>query len=273
MTSWFAGSVDLEPNKDGSFTGVEDAMEWFDSTVPRGTVYATYDIATEMPQLLARLNESHEVGVHVHPREFGHEHDQLAELDRDRQRELIARTRTAVADAVDTPAAAVTAFRAGRHSASEVTFEVLAELGFSVDASININYTKYLPERLRTRQTPFELAAGLLEVPTTFGRPPLCSTLGLRTFPGRTFTATANTLRTDTRGTTGLTALQWLLDAEDGVSFYFHPYDATSYHADLENGGEPFRQRLETLLERFDGEFRSAGELTTERADKPSSPS
>lgn len=249
MADWVALSVDLEPNKDDTLGGVAEAMDWFDTVVPRGTVYATHRIATELPAVVEKLAVDHEVGIHVHPREFGHDHDQLADLNADRQGELIAETRTALAAAAGVEEEDITSFRAGRHSASEVTFGVLADLGFQVDASINVRYTDYLPESLTRREGPFVLDSGLLELPTTHGRPPLLSGASLRLFPNRELTATANTLRTDKRGCSGLHALSWLRDASDGFSMYMHPYDATDHHAGLENGGDPFRERVERLLE------------------------
>lgn len=247
---WIAFSVDLEPNKDGSLDGIAGAMDWYDETIPWGTVYTTYRIATELPEVVDRLAATHELGVHVHPLEFGHEHDQLAELPRDRQRELIVRTRRAVADAAALDPDILTAFRAGRHSASHTTLDVLAELGFDVDASVNVRYTAYLPETLTRETGPFRLDSGMLELPTTWARPPLLSRPGLRIFPERTLTATANTLRTDGRGCSGLRAMKWLVDvADEGISMYMHPYDATSYHADLENGGHVFRSRLEEVFD------------------------
>ncbi|RLM57147.1 hypothetical protein DVK02_04970 [Halobellus sp. Atlit-31R] len=239
-------SVDLEPNKDDSMDGIREAMEWFDRTVPRGTVFATYRIADEMPDLLVELAESHEIGVHVHPREFGHDHDQLAELSRDRQRELIEQARGVITDAVGTEPLS---FRAGRHSASRETLTMLKELGFEMDASINVRYTDYLPESLTSRREPFALESGLYEVPTSYGRPSLFSHLGLRLFPNRELTATANTLRTDRRGYSGLDALSWLRETVSDLSMYMHPYDATDHHANLENNGGVFRARVEKLLE------------------------
>ncbi|MBX0303040.1 polysaccharide deacetylase family protein [Haloarcula salinisoli] len=249
MTEWVAFSVDLEPNKDDTLDGVAEAMDWFDDVVPRGTVYATHRIATELPEVVADLAADHEIGVHVHPREFGHEHDQLAELDADRQRELIRRTRSTLAEVASVDKREVTAFRAGRHSASETTFEVLQELGFEVDASINVRYTNYLPESLTARQNPFTLDSGLFELPTTYARPPLLSLVGLRLFPNRELTATANALRSDRRGCSGLRALSWLRAESNGFSMYMHPYDATTHHADLENAGSEFRNRVERLLD------------------------
>lgn len=261
MAGWFAPSVDLEPNKDDSLTGIVEAMEWFDATVPWGTIYATHRIATELPDVIAMLAADHEIGVHVHPREFGHDHDQFAELDRERQRELISETRSALAEAAGLRETTIVAFRAGRHSASKTTFDVLNDLDFATDASVNINYTDYLPVSLTRHPDPFMIDSGLLELPTTFGRPPLFSKLGIRTFPDRTFTATANTLRTDRRGTTGIGALRWLLRSTEGVSFYLHPYDATDYHADLPNNGDAFRERFESLIGWFDGEYLNASEV------------
>lgn len=264
MPDWVAFSVDLEPNKDDSLDGVSEAMEWFDDVVPRGTVYATYRIATELPDVIERLATDHEIGVHVHPREFGYDHDQLAELDAGRQRDLLTETRSSLAKAADIPEDEVTAFRAGRHSASETTFDVLADLGFEVDASVNVRYTEYLPKPMTRRQTPFQLKSGLIELPTTWARPPLFSRVGLRSFPGRTLTATANTLRTDTWMVSGLRALVWLVDAVDGgVSMYIHPYDANAHHADPENCGRPFRSRIKQLLDSVESrsEFVTASEV------------
>lgn len=236
-------SVDLEPNKDDALDGVEEAMSWFDRTVPRGTVFATHRIATELPGLLADLAETHEIGVHVHPREFGHDHDQLAELSRERQRELIEQTRGAVADAVGTEPVS---FRAGRHSASRATISVLSELGFAVDASLNVRYNDYLPAELTGRTEPFELD-GLVELPVTHGTLPVVSGCGLRALAERPVTATAATLRADRWGCSGLDAVTHLLDDARVASFYMHPYDATDHH-ELENNGETYRSRAETLL-------------------------
>ena len=249
---WLAFSVDLEPNKDDTMTGIEDAMQWFDATVPRGTVYATYRIATERPTVLESLAETHEIGVHVHPREFGHDHDQLARLSPDRQRELIDETRTAIADAISRPADRITAFRAGRHSASLDTLAVLADLGFDVDASVNVRYDDYLPDRFTSRIAPGwvdDVDGDLLELPTTYYRPSVLSRAGLRVFPGREVTATANTLRTDSRICSGYRAIRELFaNADPGVSMYMHPYDATDHHTDLPNAGAAFRKRVERLL-------------------------
>ncbi|MFB6201880.1 MAG: polysaccharide deacetylase family protein [Halorhabdus sp.] len=267
MPEWVAFSVDLEPNKDGTLDGIAEAMEWFDDVVPCGTIFATHRIATELPSVVERLATDHEIGVHVHPREFGHDHDQFAELDADRQRELLVRTREELAAAGNIPDEEVTSFRAGRHSASETTFEVLADLGFTIDASINVRYTDYLPETLTRRQEPFVLEAGLFEVPTTWERPPLFSRVGLRQFPGRDLTATASTLRTDRRGTTGLQCVEWLFSAVEGFSFYMHPYDATDHHDNLQNNGDTFRRRLESLVADFDGELVMASNLGDEHRD------
>jgi hypothetical protein len=236
-------SIDLEPNKDDTMDGVRNAMEWFDETVPRGTVFATHRIATEMPDLLAMLAESHEIGVHVHPREFGHDHDQLAELSPDRQRELIAQTRAEITDATGIEPIS---FRAGRHSASRETLEVLRDLGFAVDASINIRYDKYLPADLIEHSEPFEID-GLSEVPVTYGTLPILSSCGLRALAERPVTATAATLRADRWSCSGLRAVLRLAFQGDVFSFYMHPYDATDHHS-LENGGEQFRRRFEDLL-------------------------
>jgi len=163
---WFAFSVDLEPNKDGSLDGVGRAMEWYAETVPRGTVYTTYRIATELPDLVADLATDHELGVHVHPREFGHDHDQFGDLSRDRQRDLVDRTRHAVADAAALDIDDVTVFRAGRHSATTTTLSVLADLGFEVDASAHVNYD-WLPESIGSATDPLVLDNGLVELPTS----------------------------------------------------------------------------------------------------------
>lgn len=246
---WVAFSVDLEPNKDGSLDGIRDAMEWFDDTVPRGTVYATYRIARELPDVLERLAEDHEIGVHVHPQEFGHERDQLAELSSTRQRELIRTTRHALADAASITPEGITAFRAGRHSAGRDTFAALSELGFAIDASVNVRYTDYLPKSMTSRTEPFSLDNGLVELPTTYYRPPLLSAVGVCASPHRTVTATANTLRTDSWICSGDRSIRGLFAAVDsGVSMYMHPYDATTYHDSLENNGPEFRRRVTELL-------------------------
>lgn len=262
MLDWVAFSVDLEPNKDDSLDGVTEAMKWFDEVVPRGTAFATHRIATDRPGIIELLAADHEIGVHVHPREFGHDHDQLADLDADRQRDLIAQTRAELAEAAGCPIEAITSFRAGRHSASETTLDVLADLGFTVDASVNVRYTDYLPKSLTNRRDPFTLDSGLYELPTSYGRPSLLSRVGLRLFPNRELTATANNLRTDKRGCSGLYALSWLRDTVSGLSMYMHPYDATDHHAALENSGDVFRERVEHLFKPLDAAtFVSASDL------------
>lgn len=240
-------SIDLEPNKDDTIDGVRDAMEWFDETVPRGTAFATHRIATEMPDLLAMLAESHEIGVHVHPREFGHDHDQLAELSPDRQRELIAQTRAEITDATGIEPIS---FRAGRHSASRETLRVLGDLGFAVDASVNIRYDEYLPKDLTERPEPFEVD-GLTEVPVTYGTLPILSSCGVRALAERPVTATAATLRADRWGCSGPIALAWLIEQSEVFSFYMHPYDATDYHS-LRNGSGTFRRRFEEIVEQLE---------------------
>lgn len=236
-------SVDLEPNKDDTLDGIWDAMEWFDEAISRGTVFATHRIAVEAPDLLAELASSHEIGVHVHPREFGHEHDQLAELPPDRQRELITQTRAEIADATGTEAVS---FRAGRHSASRETLRILAELDFAVDASLNIRYDEYLPKTLTERSEPFDLD-GLTEVPVTHGTLPVLSICGVRALMERPVTATAATLRADRWGCSGMDAVSRLATQTEVLSFYMHPYDATDHH-DLENGGKAFRRRFEEIV-------------------------
>jgi len=267
--NWLAFSVDLEPNKDGTFDNVAKAMAWYDATIPQGTVYATHAIAVDRPDMLARLAGSHEVGVHVHPREFGHEHDQLAELPPQRQRELIQRTRVAIADATGSEPDEITTFRAGRHSASESTLSVLSALGFEIDASANVRYDSYLPNAIRKRIAPFKLDNGLFEIPTSYCRPPLLSRPGLRTAPGRHLTATANTVRSDQLFCSGSMAIQYLFSALDGgVSMYMHPYDATSYHSDLENAGATFRTRIEQLVDWTDRRFVTATDLLEAERDR-----
>lgn len=248
-SKWFAFSVDLEPNKDNSLEGIRAAMEWFNQIIPRGTVYATHRIATELPDVVLMLSEDHEIGVHVHPREFGHEHDQLAELPAKRQRKLIVQTRGELANAADLSPNDIVSFRAGRHSASEETFSVLAGLGFKVDSSINVRYTDYLPAELTKRRKPFWIEDGLLEVPTTYYRPPPISRVQIRVFPQRMLTATANTLRKDSPICSGERAIQNLISSVDaGISMYMHPYDATGYHSNLKNNGNSFRRRVENFL-------------------------
>jgi transcriptional regulator with XRE-family HTH domain len=256
-----AFSVDLEPNPDGSYVGVAEAMDWVDDLVPRSTVYTTYRVATEKPDLVAALAEGHQLGVHVHPREFGHDHDSLAALPRGRQRELITETRRAIADAAGISTAELTAFRAGRHQVSEETLDVLAALEFTVDASIHVRYRDHLPAALAARHGPFELDTGLVELPTTYGYPPVFSRARLWTFPRGVVTATAHALRTDSVGCSGHRALSWLCSSADAVvSMYMHPYDATDYAA-IHNGGATFRRRLQRLLERYHGEFVTASDV------------
>ncbi|OSP10596.1 hypothetical protein B9H04_02420 [Halorubrum ezzemoulense DSM 17463] len=256
-----AFSVDLEPNKDGSFDGVAEAMDWYNSIVPRGTVYATYRIATERPDILKRLAADHEVGVHVHPREFGHRDDNLAELDPARQRDLISQTRKSVAQAAGLDETVLTAFRAGRHKIEPATLNVLADLGFEVDASVNVRYRDHMPAEVTSRVVPFEHKSGLVELPTTYGEPPLLSKVGMRAGLGGNITATAHELRSDRRFCSGRRALTWLLDATPSVfSMYMHPYDATKYE-ELENDGEQFRTDLRILLNRTERSFVTASEI------------
>lgn len=256
-----AFSVDLEPNKDGSFDGVEEAMDWYDDTVSKGTVYTTYRVATQRPNVVDQLATNNEIGVHVHPQEFGHEHDNLAALSPERQRELIAETRVAVADATGVHPDDITAFRAGRHKASPQTLSILADLGFEVDASVNVRYRDYMPETVLDRIAPFEHESGVVELPTTYGRPPLLSRVKLRTGLGGNITATAHTLRTDRPFCSGFQAISWLLRSTDSVvSMYMHPYDATTYHTTLTNAGDRFRQRIEILFNETDRSFVTASE-------------
>lgn len=247
MAEYVVFSVDLEPNKDGTLTGVRSAMEWFDKVVPRGTVFATYRIATEDPDLLAELASAYEVGVHVHPREFGYEHDQLAKLRPARQRQLISKTRSVIAQATGEDPIS---FRAGSHSATLETIDVLRGLGFRVDASMNARYDEYLPGNLLDHSEPFELD-GLTEVPVTHGTIPRLSRCGLRALAERPITATASTLRTDRWGCPGLRVLIQLAHRTDTFSFYLHPYDATDYH-ELPGSGVEFRRRFESLVDRVD---------------------
>lgn len=240
-------SVDLEPNKDGTLEGVREAMEWFERTVPRGTVFTTYRIAMELPDLVDELAESFEIGVHVHPREFGHNHDQLAELSVETQSDLIEKTRSVITDVTGTEPRS---FRAGRHSASFETLSVLRDLGFLVDASVNVRYNEYLSSDITQRSEPFQIN-GLTEVPVTYGTLPIVSTCCVRALMERPLTATASTLRADRWGCTGLRAIERLTNQTTVISFYIHPYDATNYH-ELENVGVSFRQRVEAWIDRLE---------------------
>ncbi|UTF54985.1 hypothetical protein [Natronosalvus rutilus] len=259
-----AFSVDLEPNKDGSIDGIRDAMRWFDEVIPRGTVYTTSQIATELPEVVESLSEDHEIGVHVHPQEFGHEADDLAALSRDRQRELISQTRKTVAGAAGVAPETLTAFRAGRHKASQTTLDILTDIGFKIDASINVRYRNYMPDTMTVRTEPFIYNGDLVELPTTYAQPSKPSRVWARTFPNGNITATAHTLRTDRRGCSGLRALQWLFKKNDNVvSMYMHPYDAIDYHSDLENNGQEFRDRIKLLFDWSDHRFVVATDILT----------
>lgn len=248
MENLIAFSMDAEPNQDGSFAGVKDAIEWFDDTIPRGTVYATYRVATEQPDLVQLLSDNHEIGIHVHPKEFGHEEDDLGALPADQQRELIRTTREAVAEAIGRDTDELGSFRAGRHKASPTTLSVLNDLRFNLDASINVRYGSYFEKSTRSRIAPFEHESGIVELPTTYKKPRPVSRPWLWAAPNGVITATANTLRTDRRFCSGLRALSWLFETSPSiVSMYMHPYDATTYH-DIENTGPLFRRRLEGLI-------------------------
>lgn len=264
MTDWIAFSADLEPNKDGSLDGITEAMDWYTGVVPRGTVYTTYRIATECPEIVERLAGDHEIGVHVHPREFGHENDDLAALPRERQRHLVVKTREVVAGAAGLNPDKITAFRAGRHLAGPNTLAVLNDLGFTLDASVNVRYQDHLPNAVTERSTAFRHDSGLIELPTTYAEPPLFSRVGLRAGVGGNITATAHELRSDRRFCSGLIALSWLFEVTDGViSMYMHPYDATSYHTELTNNGDTFRTRLKLLFDKLDSRYLSASDLVT----------
>jgi hypothetical protein len=256
-----AFSVDLEPNKDGTFDGVGEAMSWVDVTVPQATIYATHRAATNRPEILKSLVADHEIGVHVHPREFGYEADDLARLPRQRQRELIGKTRQTVASAAGLNPGDLTAFRAGRHKAGPETLAVLSDMGFEIDASVNVRYREHMPANFVDRPTPFIHDSGLVELPTTYGEPSLLSRVGLRAGLGGNITATAHELRADRRFCSGLRALSWLFGATDGVvSMYMHPYDATS-HEGLENDGPEFRRRIKKLLNDIDPSFVTANDV------------
>lgn len=252
-------SVDLEPNKDGTLEGVRDAMEWFDRTVPSGTIFTTYRIADELPDLVAELSESFEIGVHVHPREFGREHDQLAELQESVQREIIAETRAEVARAVDQSPEEVVSFRAGRHSASKTTMTVLRDLGFHVDASVNVRYDDYLPSSITERSEPFEWN-GLVEIPTSYAMLPVLSRCGLRRLMTGPLTATSSTIRSDSWGCHGGLAMAFILESTAVSSFYMHPYDATEYHS-LKNVGLEFRTRFEKCIESIESPFITSSDV------------
>lgn len=261
-------SVDLEPNKDDTLTGVADAMSWFDRVVPRGSIFATHRIATELPGVVEQLAADHGVGVHVHPREFDHDHDELARLPADRQREIIARTRGALADAAGIDVDQVDTFRAGRHSASETTLSILSELGFRLDASVHVRYDEHLPADLLGRTEPFVLpGTNLVELPTSHTRLSLASRCGLRGALEGPVPATAATLRADRWGCPGLSAVTRVVESVETASLYMHPYDATTYH-DLENAGSPFRERLRALvaaLRRDGSRFVRASDVTPRR--------
>lgn len=244
MSNQFAFSVDLEPNKDDSLDGIRDAMEWFDEVVDQGTVFTTHEIATELPDVITELVPTHEIGVHVHPREFGHSHDKLAMLPIERQRELIKTTRTKLTEVTGVKPVS---FRAGRHSASRETLAVVSDLGFGVDASINIRYDEHFTADHRERTEPFAIE-GIIEAPVSHGTLPLVSQCGVRSVVERPVTATASTLRTDRLGCSGLDAIEHVLANVSVGSFYMHPYDATDYHTSLSNTGDTFRDRVERLL-------------------------
>lgn len=259
-----AFSIDLEPNADGSFEGVRRVTKWFDTHVGRGTIYVTNETAKELPDSVFALARAHEIGIHVHPREFGYEHDQLAELDKEAQRELIGRTRRSVAEAAGLRTGDLTSFRAGRHSASQVTLSLLAELGFEIDASVNVRYDRFIDEEIRTRVTPVRLATGLVELPTTYVTPRILTRVGVDSLPDRIVTATANTLRTDSLLATGTEKIRYVMQHGPEIcSMYMHPYDASDYYPDLENTGSVFRERMESCFG-FADEFVSASDVASQ---------
>lgn len=252
-------SVDLEPNMDGTLDEIKSVMNWFERTVPRGTVFTTYRIATEMTGLVSELSESYEIGVHVHPQEFGYEHDQLARLPSEQQQTLIVETRQAIADAVECNPEGITSFRAGRHSASEITIGILRDLQFNVDASVNVQYKDYMLPSVRRRSEPFEWD-GILELPTSYAKLPIVSRCGLRRLFVGPLTANASTLKSDKWGCSGLRATSDILRTAEVGSFYFHPYDASGY-SDPGNAGDKFRRRFERLMAEFQNEAVTASEL------------
>jgi hypothetical protein len=258
MSKKLAFSVDLEPNKDNSLEDIGKAMEWFDKTIPRGTIFTTFRIAKEMPDLVSKLSKSNEIGVHVHPKEFGYEHDKLAELGKRRQRELIDQTRMAITQCT---AQELTTFRAGRHSINSDTIEILPSLGFELDASININYNYSLPNDIVTHKSPFILNNGIVEVPTTYIEPCLASLTGIRAFPSGAITATSSTLRNDLRGCSGVRAIESIFYKSEIISMYMHPYDATVYDNNIVGGGEQFRRRIEDIICESDFKFVTMSEV------------
>lgn len=249
-SNWIAFSVDLEPNLDGTLNGVKEAMEWYDDTVPTGTIFTTHTVVKELPDMIRGLADNHEIGVHVHPNEFDFDHDKFAKLPIREQTSLIKKTRNKIESECDINAESITSFRAGRHSIDRNTFEVLSSLGFTTDASINIEYGEKIDDSVVDIDSPTPLYDGILEIPTTYTVPRLFSGLGIRALPRRTITATSSTVRIDRRGLSGSEALREIWSQTDsGFSFYMHPHDASGYHTHLENNGETFRNRIEEFLQ------------------------
>jgi peptidoglycan/xylan/chitin deacetylase (PgdA/CDA1 family) len=208
------------------------------------------------------LADNHEIGVHVHPKEFGYEHDRLARLNPVQQQNLIRETRTSVANAADLPEDEIISFRAGRHSIGQTTWRILAEEGFETDASVNVQYEEKVPKRARKKCGVFKLPNDLVEIPISWYKPPLFSLPGLWSFPQRTVTATSSTIRIDRRGCTGYDAFQWLVtNLNTNLSTYLHPHDATDYHKNLDNNGKVFRKRFEKLVHNLDCEQVTASQI------------
>lgn len=260
-----AMSVDLEPNADGSLDGIADAMDWYDELVDRSTIYTTYRIATELPGLVSELAESHEIGVHVHPVEFGFDHDGFANLRRDDKSRTVSETRDALLSVAGVDA--VRSFRAGRHSVDDETLDVLQRNGFDVDASINVNYGGV--ERLMTQRQPCTVTTNFVEIPVSYYEPRWLSKQGLDKVlrRNRYVTATASTLRTDTFVSTGVELLEPLFHDPDldTISMYLHPYDVSG-HSARGGIGNACRNRFEKVFGWTD-EFVTASDVYDEVVD------
>lgn len=244
-------SIDLEPNPDGTISDVPEIMRWYDNLVQGSTIYTTYKIATEIPQIVAELSRSHEIGMHVHPKEFGYEHDDFTKLSYENKRKIISTTMEELlsirgVDSVDS-------FRAGRHCIDDDTLNLIREEGFSVDASYNINYggAKNIDSK-----HPVLLSNNLVELPVSYYEPRWLSKQGLNKIlrKNRFITATASTLRSDTRISNGVELLKPLFtDSEiDIVSMYLHPYDLSDNSTNIKNSGAECRARLKHIIKESD---------------------
>ncbi len=131
------------------------------------TLFLCGEVAEAVPYLFEGLPVRHQLGVHTHPfthpglfRGTGpndHDADLLRQYTYAEQREMIARDRALIQDALG---ASPDAFRAGKHGADATTLQALDSLGFAIDASADRGYqlVGWKPYRID--------GTGIVEIPT-----------------------------------------------------------------------------------------------------------